>query len=97
MGNEAVPASGGAYLKSNAELDSIMNQKGYPEYDKAWWEDLKSKLFQCKNERNSCCHTKLFSWQNLEDLLTTIFGITETKRDGTMNGLMFESKVGLLM
>lgn len=83
--------------KKKAELGTIMDQNGYPEYDKTWWDDFKSKLFQCKNERNSCCHTGLFDWSHLEELLAAIFETTETKHDGVMRGLLFESGVGLLM
>lgn len=83
--------------KKKNDLGSIMDQIGYAAYDKQWWDDFKSKLFECKNKRNDCCHTRLFCWENLETLLETMFSATESKHHNQLEGLMFESKVGLLM
>ena len=83
--------------KKKTELGSIMNQIGYARYDKQWWDDFRSKLYDCKNKRNDCCHTRLFRWENLETLLETMFYSTESKHHNKIGGLMFESRVGLLM
>lgn len=83
--------------KKKNELGIIMNRIGYAAYDKQWWDDFKSKLFECKNKRNDCCHTRLFQWENLETLLETMFAISESKHHNKLEGLMFESRVGLLM
>lgn len=83
--------------KKKADLGMIMDQIGCAGYDKQWWDDFKSKLFICKDERNKCCHTKKFLWSGLDTLLETMFFTTEAKHKGTLDGLMFESKVGLLM
>lgn len=79
------------------ELGLIMNQIGYARYDKQWWDDFRSKLYDCKNKRNDCCHTRLFRWENLETLLETMFYSTESKHHNKIGGLMFESRVGFLM
>ena len=83
--------------KKKTELGSIMNQIGYARYDKQWWDDFRSKLYDCKNKRNDCCHTRLFRWENLETLLETMFYSTESKHHNKIGGLMFESRVGFLM
>ena len=82
--------------KKNA-LGSIMDQIGYAAYDRQWWDDFRAKLFECKNRRNDCCHTKLFRWENLETLLETIFAASESEHHNRIEGLIYESKVGLLM
>ena len=66
-------------------------------YDRQWWDDFQAKLFECKNRRNDCCHTKLFRWENLETLLKTIFAASESEHHNRIEGLIYESKVGLLM
>lgn len=78
-------------------LGSIMAQLGYTAYDRQWWDDFRAKLFECKNRRNDCCHTKLFRWENLETLLETIFAASESEHHNRIDGLIYESKVGLLM
>ena len=78
-------------------LGSIMAQLGYTAYDRQWWDDFQAKLFECKNRRNDCCHTKLFRWENLETLLKTIFAASESEHHNRIDGLIYESKVGLLM
>jgi len=83
------------YKKNN--LGSIMAQLGYEVYDRQWWDDFRAKLFECKNRRNDCCHTKLFRWENLETLLKTIFAASESEHHNRIDGLIYESKVGLLM
>ena len=83
------------YKKNN--LGSIMAQLGYEVYDRQWWDDFRAKLFECKNRRNDCCHTKLFRWENLETLLKTIFAAAESEHHNRIDGLIYESKVGLLM
>ncbi len=83
--------------KKKQELGSIMNEIGYASYDGEWWDDFKSRLFDCKNKRNDCCHTRLFRWENLESLLKTMFFAEESKHHNQLDGLIFESRVGLLM
>ena len=77
------------YKKNN--LGSIMAQLGYEVYDRQWWDDFRAKLFECKNRRNDCCHTKLFRWENLETLLKTIFAASESEHHNRIDGLIYES------
>ena len=51
--------------KKKTELGSIMNQIGYARYDKQWWDDFRSKLYDCKNKRNDLRLKGLFRWENL--------------------------------
>jgi hypothetical protein len=85
------------FKKKKANLAEIMEKLGKAQYDEEWWSDFYHKLFKCKEERNNCCHPRLFEWENLENLLTTIFDTSDRENDGQMDGLIFESKVGILM
>ena len=85
------------FKKKKAALGDIMRRAGHPEYGADWWSAFRDKLFSCKNERNLCCHAKSFPWSNLEVLLHTIFADTAAGHQGTLKGLLFESRTGLLM
>lgn len=85
------------FKKKKVNLAEIMEELGKSEYNKEWWNDFYHKLFECKDERNNCCHPRLFKWENLEKLLTTIFDTSDRENDGHMDGLLFESEVGILM
>lgn len=87
----------GFIKKEKSELGNIMNALGHEKYNSVWWDDFKSKLFRCKEERNHCCHTRKFYWSNLEQLINFICCKSITKHEIEMGGLIFESETGLYL
>ncbi len=85
------------FKKKKSELGSIMSQLNQSFYNEKWWDDFKSKIFVCKEERNACCHTASFKFENLEILIKSIFETSQTKNDISMRGILFESEVGLIL
>lgn len=82
--------------KHGAELGSRMKAMGKHRYDGAWWSSFEDKLNDCRDRRNKCCHSGLFTWEQQSFLLFDMFAddTEQHARSPKIGGLLFESKVG---
>lgn len=79
-----------------AELGSKMTGMGKSRYDEIWWSSFERKLRDCKDRRNQCCHSGLFTWREQSFLLFDMFMDDAQKQEkiSKIGGILFESKVG---
>lgn len=65
-------------------------------YDINWWTSFNEKLKLCKDQRNKCCHSGLFLWDNLEKMRG--YGFIDDdendQRNPKIGGVFFESVIG---
>lgn len=65
-------------------------------YDINWWTSFNEKFKLCKDQRNKCCHSGLFLWDNLEKMRG--YGFIDDdesdQRNPKIGGVFFESVVG---
>ncbi len=78
------------------KLGRRMKKMGKGRYDEAWWSSFEDKLSDCKNRRNKCCHSGLFTWEDQSFLLFDMFLDDTEKHERTpkIGGILFESKIG---
>lgn len=76
------------------ELGRRMAQKGKAEYGYEWWDAFVTRLRECTNRRNRCCHSGLFSWKEQSYLLAEMFKQNRSDSQVRMEGILFESKIG---
>lgn len=93
------------------KLGGKMAEMGKKEYNERWWLCFENWLKNCKNRRNQCCHSGLFTWADQGVLLREMFrkeqegGEKEGKREKTENsesraqmpGLMFAAEAGKML
>ena len=60
------------------------------------WDEFIKKLDSFRGKRNQCCHSQLFSWNSMEELLTYGFEKSKmhTKSTTEIDGVFFECTVG---
>lgn len=71
-----------------------MVDKGKKEYGFPWWETFVTRLSECTNRRNRCCHSGLFTWEDQMSLLDIIFMSDDSNKVVPMKGILFESRIG---
>lgn len=76
--------------KGSDKLADKMKEKGEQRYNVQWWKQYKEKLKKCTGERNKCCHSGLFTWEDQKMLIHEIF----QEETPVMKGLLFEAEVG---
>lgn len=93
------------------KLGGKMAEMGKKEYNERWWLCFENRLKNCKNRRNQCCHSGLFTWADQGVLLREMFrkeqegGEKEGKREkiensesrAQMPGLMFAAEAGKML
>ena len=93
------------------KLGGKMAEMGKKEYNERWWLCFENRLKNCKNRRNQCCHSGLFTWADQGVLLREMFrkeqegGEKEGKREKTENsesraqmpGLIFAAEAGKML
>ncbi len=78
------------------ELAGKMTGMGKSRYDKEWWGLFERKLKNCKDRRNQCCHSGLFTWREQSFFLFDMF-TDDAQKQGKIpkvGGILFESRVG---
>lgn len=84
-------------LQNNTEkLGSFFEKKGNDDLQKEWWASFADKLSAFTQERNTCCHPRLFSWDSMNELIKNEFykDDKDSKRNPKIGGLFFESENG---
>ncbi len=79
--------------KNSGMLAARMAERGESRYDADWWRQYETRLKKCAGQRNQCCHSGLFTWQDQKILIQEIFR-EENAREEKMKGLLFEAEVG---
>ena len=79
--------------KNSGMLAARMAERGESRYDADWWRQYETRLKKCAGQRNQCCHSGLFTWQDQKILIQEIFR-EENAREEKMKGLLFETEVG---
>lgn len=78
------------------ELAGKLTKMGKSRYDKEWWGLFERKLKNCKDRRNQCCHSGLFTWREQSFFLFDMF-TDDAQKQGKIpkvGGILFESRVG---
>ena len=73
-----------------------MKKNGDDFHTETWWDEFINKLDSFRGKRNQCCHSQLFPWSSMEELLTYGFEKSKmhTKPETEIDGVFFESSVG---
>lgn len=82
--------------KTSKEIAECLKKNGDYFHTETWWNKFIKKLDSFRDKRNQCCHSQLFPWSSMEELLTYGFEKSKmhNKPDPEINGVFFESSVG---
>lgn len=83
-------------LKTSKEIAKCLKKNGDDFHTETWWDEFINKLDSFRDKRNQCCHSQLFPWSSIEELLT--YGFEKSKMHTNpateIGGVFFESSVG---
>ncbi|PNV62757.1 hypothetical protein C0033_06955 [Clostridium sp. chh4-2] len=78
-------------------LSDYMKKLENSKYDKLWWDEFDSRLWQGNKIRNECCHCNKFLWKRTNEFLKLLFLKDETSKKTIMDGLIRDCEVGRLL
>lgn len=81
----------------SSDLAKRMERIGKKGYGNEWWTTFVKRLNECKERRNKCCHSGLFSWIDQSNLLAEMFMSRNKDLMVQMGGILFESKIGKML
>ena len=81
----------------STDLAKRMERIGKKGYGNDWWSTFAKRLDECRERRNKCCHSGLFSWIDQSNLLAEMFMSRNKDLMVQMGGILFESKIGKML